>query len=729
MSNQHNFRRELSAQLALFDDDAFAALANRGLLRRAKKDLEQQAVTTVEESSTTLTLALGQHRIRFDKRGPAGAQCSCAAVGMCQHILAVAISLQRLSQEDEQLGVGNTTKDDSLALLHSELLAFNGSSLMQYAGKAGYRWAFQFVLDLNMEEEVQIGGDRHIVIQFLHPGISFRYMGGSLDNLISDTTIKQIEKYKVVAVLTYQRAHGIELIEPDTLSKERTASLDSGRDYVSAESEMRGQQDSRMRLRNSVKQLLEESITLGLSHLSAGIHERYVTLEVWARAVKYHRLALLLRRLADYVDLLLERAGSADEHRLLDELTLAYGLVSALDDAAARKLEPAHLVGTPRTQYKEVGTLELFGLGAFAWRSASGYQGLTMVFWSPKEHMFLSCTDARPESQHGFNPIARYTSAFVWTGMGPPAQATGSRILLSGAQLSSAGRLSVAKSTRATMQPVESGATFAPQLKPCKRWSELSRPRHLSHCSLLTEPKPMQDWIVLSPARYGVAKFDASRQTLVWSLFDEEDQKLDVELLFSELTAHAITRIEQFRPEQFSTGTMLVACVRNGPSGLVAEPLSLIYPHTMPHTAADTMARTAPNKNPVDALFFDSVSEHDFASTLPNRPNRNRVDPTETPVTRSLTQPLILPQVLRELRHYLQRQAERGMIADSSEQTVTQILTLVEKAKLSGLTAFSHLSCYGQSAALQSLKVNYLCLQYERLLITSNDCANTPDSQ
>lgn len=35
---------QLGALLARFDDDSYAALANRGLVRRARKDLEQQRV-------------------------------------------------------------------------------------------------------------------------------------------------------------------------------------------------------------------------------------------------------------------------------------------------------------------------------------------------------------------------------------------------------------------------------------------------------------------------------------------------------------------------------------------------------------------------------------------------------------------------------------------------------------------------------------------------------------
>ena len=44
-----SLREALHLQLARFDDDAFTALANRGLLRRARKDLEKETPEIVEQ--------------------------------------------------------------------------------------------------------------------------------------------------------------------------------------------------------------------------------------------------------------------------------------------------------------------------------------------------------------------------------------------------------------------------------------------------------------------------------------------------------------------------------------------------------------------------------------------------------------------------------------------------------------------------------------------------------
>jgi hypothetical protein len=105
-----SLRETLRLQLARFDDDAFAALANRGLLRRARKDLDKETPDIVEESSSRLVVQFGGQRIEFDARGPAAARCTCAARAGCQHVLAAAIFLALPAMEETASRVAREPK-------------------------------------------------------------------------------------------------------------------------------------------------------------------------------------------------------------------------------------------------------------------------------------------------------------------------------------------------------------------------------------------------------------------------------------------------------------------------------------------------------------------------------------------------------------------------------------------------------------------------------------------
>lgn len=697
-----SLRASLHEQLRRWDDDTFAALANRGLLRRAGKDLEAAAPVVMAESDAALDVEFTGHRLRFDARGPAQATCSCPTSGVCQHILAVALWLQK--QGDAPADDGATASAavpaaddvDALTPLHAALLRFTPAELAKHAGKPGYRWAWQFVQDLDPERGVRLAGGRNIVIGFVRPRVDFRYTGGSLDALISDAEVGDAAKYRVAAVLAYQRAHGAEIVPPEAAAAPRTAALDLGQDHALPETGDFARRDSRKRLRASVRKLLEECVELGLSHLSQAIAERFATLAVWAQGAEYHQLARLLRRLADHVELLLARAGGADEHRLFEEAALVHALVAALEAAEARGTAPVHLVGRARNRYEMMGELELLGLGAMPWRAASGYVGLTMLFWSPATKEFLSCTDARPEGQRGFDPVARYRQSGPWQGLAAPEQASGHRVRLSDAQASELGRLSASEKTSATieaMTPVD----FVAALDPVSDWSALAQARAFARRSLLAEPEPLRDWVVLCPAAFGTARFDATRQVLVWPLLDGDESTIECEVAYSTLTHPAIERLHAMTPDAFVAGTLVVARLRDAGGGLVAEPLSLV--------------RTD-GKVAVDALFFDAAPAHGLlAKALGKWRQFTAGVPTPAmPMMRASS----LPPALDALRVFLQRQAERGLGAAAIPAMRAELEAHARRLGDAGLQGFAMAA--GISPAEQLLRSHYLQLQVARLL-------------
>ena len=225
----------LKLQLGRFDDEAFAILANKGLLRRAYKDLETLGSYTVTETNDAVLVIVGAQHVTFDARGPAGANCNCSASGVCQHILSAAIWLQRSAQnaaaakvpDDSVQTVSDsnpqtiTAETELLSESHKILLGFAFSSLLKHAGKPGYRWAWQFVQDLDNESGLRIGGDKYLVLAFQHPRITFRCMGNDLESMIADTQTSHTAKYRVAAILAYQKANGVVIQPPEAGDKPR----------------------------------------------------------------------------------------------------------------------------------------------------------------------------------------------------------------------------------------------------------------------------------------------------------------------------------------------------------------------------------------------------------------------------------------------------------------------------------------------------------------------------
>ncbi|GAA1588031.1 hypothetical protein GCM10009789_46950 [Kribbella sancticallisti] len=561
-----SLRVGLLAQLSRFDDDAWTALANRGLLRRARKDLAGAAPEVVTDEAEVFEIRIAPYVVRFDAQGPAGAACDCQSGSVCRHILVAGLWL--LSTAAAETTAGAEVPAETPA---AELLTIDPEALTAYAGRAGYRWALRYVDDLDLESDVRVEEDRQVVIALSSPRVTFRFMGGGVAGLVPDTRLPAIEKYQAAAVIVYQRMAGVGPA-PEAAKTQTDKGSQTGRSARLAA--------SRLRLRTAAQQLLTDTVRLGISHLSRSVHERYETLATWAQGAEYYRLALLLRRLADHVDLLLDRSARADEHRLLDEAAVAYALVCALN-----KSEQPRLVGQARNRYDMVRRLDVIGLGAFPWRTGSGYQGLTALFWWPAESRFLSWTDARPEVMRTFEPRHRYASPGPWAGLGSPAELTGATVTLNDARLSPTGRLSGAEQTRATAKPL-AGTAIAAALPAVSHWSDLAKrpPR-----SLLDTPDPLDDWVVLHPSAFRRPRFDPVRQLLEWDVVDDAESVLSHQLPFTAANQHAIDRAEALGEQDLPDGTLLVSRVHRTAAGLVGEPMSLVRPDLGPGSAVDPL--------------------------------------------------------------------------------------------------------------------------------------------
>lgn len=566
---------ELRALLARYDDAAFEALANRGLLRRASKDLEKDKPTLAADTGTAVEIKVGDRQVRMDARGPSHADCTCPAAGVCQHILVACLWLKETAGETAPLEA-----------LNAELMSFDVTTLEKWSGAPAYRWAYETVRDLDAPDQVAIGGERNVVIEFSHPRFSFRYLGGGLDSAIVDLSVADTRKYVVAAVLAYQRAQGRAMTPPPE-RRRGTRALELGQEHAVAEGVAADRSELRTRVLESADRLALECVLAGLSHLSAAVSERFTTLAVSAQGADLHRLALLLRRLGDHADMLLAREGGADEARMLDDLALLHALLAALRAASVdRGAEgPRKLVGESRSAYETMGAIELDGVGALPWRTQSGHVGLTLYFRGVGDGRWYTWSESRPAIQR-FDPIARFKAAGPWTGVGSPAALLGKRFSLLGAQSNRFGRLSAAATCTATVQGDASVESL--MAGEISDWSQLEAHLH-EDGGTLAERDPRRNLVVLRPARTGSADFDSIQQRLLWPLHDAEGRTLLARLAFSELTALAISRIENLGTSAGGNG--LLARLHPEDGTLVAEPIALIDPKS---------------PDPVDAIYFES---------------------------------------------------------------------------------------------------------------------------
>jgi plasmid stabilization system protein ParE len=552
MVSQNDLLSRLIALVRGFDDSSWEALASKGLLRRARKELEGGlAVSVATRAESAVTLSAPPFEVSMPAAGPARATCTCPAGGVCQHILAAGLYLQSLGAAPE-----NAPPALSPESIRDEIAPFTRERLRAWAGAAEYRAALAVVERNSLPPAFEWTDS--VLVRLMPSTIEARFVpGGGLDGMIVPAS--KGARVAVAAMLALRAALGFEMPQV-----ERQQSL----------IELTGAPRTNAEILRSAQEVMEEAVAVGLSHLSSGIGARLTTLAISAQGANLPRISLALKALADEVRALQEREAQADESRLFLSLARCW----ALADATRRSGDATDpgLVGISRSQYVDVPEIELCGVGAYPWQTRSGYRGLTLLFWSNKTREFLSWSEARPRAQQ-FDPRQRFFADGPWDGAQSPRQAASSNIVLRGARRTAAGRISGSSKTTVLVPAPTSLAHLEFGDRRFTSWPALYARAMAIQPIGLRDSNPLDRVAVLEPAFAGAKSFESVTQTLFWKVYDEEENLLQLSLSFEELSKETVRTLEALNPPA-NSGWKIVVNLSLGDKGLLAMPISILDP-------------------------------------------------------------------------------------------------------------------------------------------------------
>lgn len=544
---------KLRRMVGCLDAAALEALASKGLLRRAQKDLERGVgVAVLAENGPGLRLSVGDFEILMPEAGPAASTCSCPSAGVCQHILMAVLFLQRNDSSAVQEFLPEDVSAPTKAP-ETEFLELTPEQLERWAGKGAFKAGLK--LASHSSPEVLLEGS--IRVRFMTINAEVRFVpGAGLDGIIVSGGRMDDRALVVAAMVGFQRAQGKEWLLPAD-----TSILEASE----------GAPRSRNEILQACEALLVETVANGLSRLSGGNQQRWETLAVSALGVNLPRLALLIRGVGEEISLALARDARSDPGRLLARLAQALALCTALENGG--ESPRADLVGLHRTRYDEIGNVDLVGVSAWPWRTASGYEGLTVLFWEPSAKGWNSWTESRPRHQLAdFRPAMRYTQPGPWEGAESPRQLSRRAFRLMGARRNPGHRLSSSGRSRVLV----TGATgiAGPGLVAMADWAELWKASVSLTAVGLAEVNPLAGVFVIKPTLWGAREYNPITQVFRWEVADKAGQTLDLELHFDELTEPGIKFLESLAPEAVKDA-LIVGRLQRTSEGITMQPYSL----------------------------------------------------------------------------------------------------------------------------------------------------------
>jgi len=160
-----------------------------------------------------------------------------------------------------------------------------------------------------------------------------------------------------------------------------------------------GPTDATRAVTAKVRDEIEKTASVGLSHLGQDAADRIFDLAIEARAAGLALLGRNLTTASALIDGLVERRDDVDERQAIASLARAWGLAAALDAAGASGSSSddwVRLRGSVRREFTTQDHVTLLPLGATWWVTASGARGLTLTTWDAEAGELRSATSARP---------------------------------------------------------------------------------------------------------------------------------------------------------------------------------------------------------------------------------------------------------------------------------------------------------------------------------------------
>lgn len=552
-----------------FDDDALAALASAGLVRRAIKDVDAGKVAwEAPPGPREGALRVDGQRVSIGAEGPAKAACDCPAPDICKHILAATIWLRAGVPAGGEVGAevggadsgggGGGGNDDGASKVDimAELLALEPAALFKGAGVVATRKAAALFAGAGAANVTTQGGV--LLIELPQLDFTCRYIsGGGFAGMVSEAAAASRTALHLAALAAVRRQQGLDFSWPGEAivvsAPEEDALTEAERQYL-----------------ERLRQLLLEVCRGGWAHVSDVIPAQLRALAMSARVESFPRLAGLLRALAGTTELVIKRDLSADERQAIRLAARIYALSLALARGSGETLR--ELRGRTRRRFDDSQALELLPLGAHWWEHHGGAHGLTISFWDPSSASVMQAALARRDGADiRFNRDNAWSMQSLWTGAGTVQRLCAGALALDNVRLSDDNRISLASETQARMLPRWSASDDRWNAAGYDDWRALADAIKLS-AGLRGEAL---DCVLLKPAAVDTPRLDEARQIFHWRLRDRHGAPLSLRLSCDATRRDRIAHIEAWH----SAGVPIKAVLaRLDPDfdGGALEPLALI---------------------------------------------------------------------------------------------------------------------------------------------------------
>lgn len=577
------------------DDDYLTGISNKGIVKRAYKDLEtipcMAAGQNLQEAAAkqfqdmafaaqeVLELTVGEETVQI--RLPLGeSTCSCPSRSICRHVVQGILAMKAAFAasevvENKTAATANETVAADAAVATSEAVenktaASNETVQAEKEAATMIEKVAQQIADYPLAKLCKSLGTRRIqeVIGAAKTGRKPQITYSSVvtvQPIAKSMTVKLLFPLEHATCTCHKKEFCVHKAEAVLWCK-----LESGQlgiqdleqtEGTAADYDMEQVHEAASQMRT----VLEELFDTGLSRTADDVTERMERLAVISHNAKLANFESDWRRLQDSYQKYMKRVATLGIPNLMRQITRLYRNVERLAQAQ-NALEVSALAGVFRSEYTPALDLDLVGIALEHFVSKSGYEGDTVYFLEETTKRWYTYTQARPvfyekEQSLYYYGGQRYTQETPWGLPVPFRELAVCQFHLEHAKSDSRGRLSSSKETKGRLiRERDSKNPLTAQLLGKWYYRDFAQLFQEMFCAAREagaeeadhsseEEAAQTKLVILRPSSCDPAVFSDTEQKLRMKLYDEAGKAVVIEITYSKDEAEGIRYLEKITDE------------------------------------------------------------------------------------------------------------------------------------------------------------------------------------
>lgn len=599
MSNNKNSK--IANAILAADETFLITLSNKGIYNRALKDCESSAGGAVnietDDNKNTLKAEFSDGTITIITETVQNYKCTCPSRTVCKHLVtAVLMARDKIKQSESVNGdvpetpetkietSGGSDYPDINNEINGDIFNFisfiseiTPSQLEKLTSKKTYSEAL-FNIRTGSKAEINISSVLSVTITNAYGSQTVRFLPATgnvktaaelaswANTAVCACKAPNFCVHKTEAVLhfiSYKKGEETfnKLFFPENTEGTDGENIEFGAYVIPY-----------------VKQFAVSVFSSGLVRNSDIVSQRFLQLATICHSRNLANMERACDRIAGQYELFEKKSAIFSAEKLMNDLCglilQCDAILSATTERTESGMENKNILGVFREQYNQIPASEFHALGMYQWHSASGYTGVTAVFYSPELSDFATYTSAMPDETNP-DALKMYNNMVELWGMN--IKLSGLKNICFGlrnAKINSRNNLSSSKDTVCRID----GKTdiFG---------DKLSKIRYDNFASLVgdlwgkyngSEENPSQSrnhTALILPKKYEKAEFNSITQVYSFAVCDKDGRKINVSVKYEPSSSLLIENLKKLSRDLMYDPILLRVYIENGK--LNAYPIAL----------------------------------------------------------------------------------------------------------------------------------------------------------